>query len=85
MPEYFRRSFFPGLVLVTGTRVIISIQRPAGAGYLLEVFDLAGAQIGVDVPAPGRLVGKYGKGGLFFGRAGQNGPVLVEGVLSDSK
>jgi hypothetical protein len=84
MAGYFRRSFLPGLVLVTRGRVVISIRRPAGAGDLLEVFNSAGAQVGVDVAAPGRLVGKDSNGGLFFGRSGENGPVLIEGVLSDS-
>jgi hypothetical protein len=86
--KYIYASFTPDSVVVAGDRVIVAIRQPgdiSAAAYLLEIFDSAGVQIGVDIPAPGRLVGKFGNGGLLFGSPGKNGPTLIEGALSDSR
>lgn len=83
--DFIRRLSRPSYVVATRHRVVVCIQRPSGEGHLLEVFNPKGAQIGEDVAAPGSLVGKGGNGGLLFGRSGKTGPVLIEGVLSDSR
>lgn len=83
--EYLRSSFYPVAVITTGNWVIVAIRRPGQfrfATYLLEIFNSAGVQVGLDIPAPGRLVGKYGGGGVLFGSSGKNGPILIEAVLS---
>lgn len=86
--KYIEASFSPDSVIAVRDRVVVAVRRPGEisvAGYILEIFDSSGVQIGVDVPAPGKLVGKYGTDGLLFGRSGKNGPILIEGVLSDSR
>ena len=85
--KYIYASFTPESVIADGDRIIVAIRQPGemgAAGYLLEIFDSAGVQIGTDVPAPGSLVGKYGTGGLLFGSMAKSGSTLIEGALSNS-
>jgi hypothetical protein len=85
--KYIKSSFVPESVIANGDRVVVAIRQPAETNadrYLLEIFDTAGVQIVVDVPAPGSLVGKFGIKGFLFGRMEKDGPVLIEGVLSNS-
>ncbi|HEX5483683.1 MAG TPA: hypothetical protein VFZ08_13755 [Terriglobia bacterium] len=79
---YYEASFIPNSLIAVGHVVIVGIRCPDEAGNLLEIFSSNGRQIDMDIPAPGRLVGKYGKAGLLFGRSGKKGPVLIEGALS---
>ena len=53
-------------IFVTGSHVVVSVRKPKSAGYVLEVFDIAGRQTAMDLPSPGRLVGKSTGGGLWF-------------------
>jgi hypothetical protein len=83
--EYIESAFIPESVIADGNRIIVAIRRPGeitAAHYLLEIFDSTGVQIGVDIPAPGRLVGKY-VGGLLFGGVEKAGATIIEGVLSN--
>jgi hypothetical protein len=84
--KYIESSWMLDSIMTIGTRIVVSIRQPgelSAARYLLEVFDSAGVQIGMDIPAPGNLVGKSGTEGLLFGRWSQSGPVLVDAVLSE--
>jgi hypothetical protein len=86
--SYIENSSSPDSVFAVQDLVVVAIRRPGDigtAGYLLEIFDHAGAQIGMDVPAPGKLVGKYGARGMFFGRSAQKGATLIQGVLTNSR
>lgn len=59
-------SFLVDRVVTTGSYIVVSIRRPKTTGYILQVFSSNGQQIGVDVNAPGRLVGKTKSGRLYF-------------------
>lgn len=60
-------------IVVAGGHVVVSVRRPAKQGFLLAVFNLDGAQVGVDLPSPGELVGKTAEGKLLFARRAGSG------------
>ncbi len=63
----YRDAYLIDRVAVAGEHVVVSVRRPAAAGYLLAVFTLDGEQVAVDLPSPGQLVGKTPAGELLFG------------------
>ena len=69
-PEFYHdahdKAFLADRVLVSGSAVAVSIRRPHPGGYVLEIFNRQGHQVGVDVDSPGELVGKGAFGSLFF-------------------
>lgn len=83
--KYVESLFSPDSVVTVSNAVVVAVRRPGelvAARYILEIFNFSGVQIGMDIPAPGRLVGKYGTSGLLFACKGKNGPTLIEGMLS---
>jgi|GEM_PF-2215814 len=71
-------------VRAAGHLVMVSISRPNGAGYLLEVFDQDGKQLAEDIEAPGRLVGSTRDGGWVFARRAGKRFALEVGVLKQA-
>lgn len=77
------RAFLVDRTLVTGRYVVVSILRPKSAGgYLLEVFDHSGRQVGFDGFSADRLVGRSLTGRLYFAHEGSEGTRLAEKALS---
>jgi hypothetical protein len=66
-------SYMVDRVMVAGSRVVVSIKRPNGAGYLLSIFTLDGHQVAQDVESAAKLVGKTSAGRLYFANRSSNG------------
>lgn len=62
----YRNSYLIDRVIVAGEYAVVSVRRPAEAGYLLAIFTLDGEQVAVDLPSPGQLVGRTPAGDLLF-------------------
>ncbi len=59
-------SFLIDRVLVSGEHVLLSIRKPFAGGFLLQVFDVHGTQLGVDLDSSGQLVGEAAAGQFLF-------------------
>jgi len=55
-------------VFAIGQSVIVSIGQLKTGRYVLQVFSRAGKQQAIDMPSPGRLVGRDNSGRLYFAR-----------------
>lgn len=78
--RWWAGAYWPTAIAISGRRVVVCIRRPHGAGFLLEVFNPSGRQVGTDIPAADRLVGVSREGGLLFARDGSP-PLLLRGRL----
>lgn len=65
--QRFGEAYLIDRLAVSGSCLVVSIRRPAGAGHLLTILDAeSGEPLAVDRPSPGRLVGHRSGGGLLF-------------------
>jgi hypothetical protein len=69
-------------VLALNPFVVVALNRPNTKRQVLEIFDMSGGQVGVDIEPPGRLVGKTGNGHALFLRKNGKAAELVESVLT---
>jgi hypothetical protein len=65
-------------VEVVAPYVVVSIRKPTSEVTHLAVFDTAGRQLAVDLPAPGPLVGSTAAGNLLFARKTPKGFEILE-------
>lgn len=65
-------------VAVVEPYVVVSIRKPTSEVTHLAVFDTAGRQLAVDLPAPGPLVGSSPAGNLLFARKTPKGFEILE-------
>jgi hypothetical protein len=62
----FDTSFLLWRVLAAGPYAVVSVRKPHDSGYLLQVFDQTGRQVGIDLASPGELAGRTSAGELIF-------------------
>jgi len=74
----YENAYLLDRVLATGQRFFVSIRKPKGEGFLLQGFDDGGKQFVVDMPSPGRLVGKTQSGNLLFAAKTPEGFEITE-------
>jgi hypothetical protein len=72
------RNYLIERVLTSKRHVYLSVRAPGDGGYYLQTFTADGKQTGVDLPSPGRLVGKSNRGGFWFSRKTAAGFELTE-------
>src|SRR5579875_3552232 len=78
---YMQNAAVPVSIVISGRTVIVCVRR--SGHFWLELFNLSGAQIGTDVPAPGRLVGTGRGDALLFGASSKGGAQLIRAELRD--
>lgn len=76
--DAYQNAYLLDRVLATGQGFVVSVRKPKGEGFLLQAFDAGGEQVVVDMPSPGRLVGKTRAGNLLFASKAQAGFEITE-------
>lgn len=77
----YNAAYLTDRVFVLDSRIVVSVRRPGGVGYLLFIFDLSGKQLTADMASPGRLVGHDGAVGLFIRKVPGQGILVSRRLL----
>jgi hypothetical protein len=76
--RHYSSSALVERVVVVAPWVVVAVRRPKDAGFLLQIFDDQGRQVGIDLDPPGKLVGESSAGGLLFASSTGTGWEIAE-------